>query len=217
MSIRVLLADDHAMIREGLRALLERQDDIEVVAEADNGRAAVDLVQTYRPAVAVLDIGMPQLNGIDAAGQITRQSPGTRVIALSVHREKRLVMDMLRAGAKGYLLKSCASEELVQAVRQVHQGQSYLSTKIASTVLTDYLYRLDHPAEPEKSELSRREREVLQLLAEGYSSKQIAAELHVSVKTIVTHRQNIMNKLEIRSVAELTKFALREGLTSLEV
>jgi DNA-binding NarL/FixJ family response regulator len=219
MSIRVLLADDHAMMRQGLRVLLDRELDIEVVGEAADGREAAELAEQLQPDVAVLDIGMPRLNGVDAARRIARCARGARVIALSVHREKRFILEMLRADARGYLLKSGAAEELIEAVRAVHAGRTYLSSRIAATVVDGYLNRAaggeidDCPA----GGLSDRERQVLQLLAEGLSSKQMAKQLGVSVKTIVTHRQNIMNKLEIRTIAELTKFALREGLTSLEV
>jgi len=213
MTITILLADDHQMIRQGLRALLERQDDMKVVAEADNGRAAVEMARKHKPSVAVLDLAMPELNGIDAARQITAANARTRVIILSVHADRRFVTESLRAGAAGYVLKDCAFDELVQAIRTAVANQTYLSPAIARTVVEDYLGRSPRRRSSAFVVLTDRERQVLQLLAEGRSAKNIATELDVSIKTVETHRANIMKKLGKHSVAELTKYAIREGLT----
>ena len=216
MGIRVLIADDHKIMLAGLRSLLEKQDDFEVVAEAPNGRKAVQLAQEKEPDVVVMDVSMPDLNGIEATTQITESLPATRVIALSMHSDKRFVMGMLRAGASGYLLKDCASQELATAIHRVAEGKKYLSPEITGVVIDDFL--LGAPAEETAaaSPLSAREREVLQLIAEGWSTKQIAAHLYVSIKTIETHRRQLMKKLDLHNIADLTKYAIREGLTSIE-
>ena len=214
MSIRILLADDHAIIRQGLRSLLEKERDIEVVGEAKDGRKALSLVRELNPDITVMDITMPNLNGVDATRQITSDFPQTKVIALSIHSDKQFVTDMLKAGASGYILKECLFVEFVQAIRSVAGGISYLSPKITGLVVSDYVERL--LANHSKPMLSQRENEVLQLLAEGRSTKEIALELHVSSKTIEANRRQIMEKLNIHSIAELTKYAIREGLTSLE-
>jgi DNA-binding NarL/FixJ family response regulator len=217
MGIRVLIADDHKIMLAGLRSLLEKHDSFEVVAEAENGRKAVQLAQEKEPDVVVMDVSMPDLNGIEATTQITESLPTTRVIALSMHSDKRFVMGMLRAGASGYLLKDCASQELATAIQRVAEGKKYLSPEITGVVIDDFL--LGAPADEAAagaSPLSAREREVLQLIAEGWSTKQIAAHLYVSIKTIETHRRQLMKKLDLHNVADLTKYALREGLTSIE-
>jgi len=216
MSIKVILADDHQIMREGLRSVLEKQKDMEVVAEAKNGREAVELSQELSPDVIVMDIAMPDLNGIEATRQIVAQAPEVKVLALSMHSDRRFAAGMLSAGASGYLLKDCASEELVQAIRTVTSGQSYLSPGITDTMINDYAQRISDSDGSAFSVLTNREREVLQLLAEGRTTKQIAEQLYVSVKTVETHRQHLMEKLDVRSVAELTKYAVREGLTSLD-
>lgn len=210
MSIRVLLADDHKIVREGLRSLLEKQHGIEVIAEAENGRTAVRLARKLSPDVVVMDIAMPDLNGIGATFQIIAESPGVKVIALSMHSDRRFVARMFKAGASGYLLKDCAFEELDRAINAVVANQIYLSPGIAGVVVEDFVSHLPD------TDLTPRECEVLQLLAEGNGTKQIASRLHVSVKTIEAHRRQIMEKLGIHSIAELTKYAIREGLTSLE-
>ena len=215
MRLRLLLADDHGMFREGLRALIEKQTDLEVVGEAANGREAVRLARDLTPTVVVMDVSMPDLNGVEATRRILKRSPKAKVIALSMHSDRRFVVEMLRAGAQGYLLKDCAYEELVCAIRTVAGGRVYLSPRIAGVVLEDCVRSAAPEAAP-ASALTARQREVLQLLAEGHGTKQIARRLHVSAKTIDTHRHNIMNRLNIRSVAELTKYAVREGLTTLE-
>ena len=217
MSIRVLIADDHKIMLAGLRSLLEKQTDFEVVGEADNGRKAVQMAQEKKPDVVVMDVSMPDLNGIEATTQIIESLPETRVIALSMHSDKRFVMGMLRAGASGYLLKDCASQELANAIVQVAGGKKYLSPEITGVVINDFL--LGDSSEDvaiAASQLSPREREVLQLIAEGWSTKQIASHLYVSIKTIETHRRQIMKKLDLHSIADLTKYAIREGLTSIE-
>jgi DNA-binding NarL/FixJ family response regulator len=218
MSIRVLLADDHTVMRQGIRALLEKQKDIEVVAEAGNGREAVERARQDCPDVVVMDIGMSDLNGIEATRQILQEcsSRSTRVLALSMHADRRFVAGMLGAGASGYMLKDAAFDELSAAIRAVARGSIYLSPAITDVVVDDYTKRLSEGDESAFSMLSDREREVLQLIAEGRTTKQIATHLHVSVKTIETHRQKIMEKLDVHSVAELTKYAIREGLTDLE-
>ena len=217
MSIRVLIADDHKIMLAGLRSLLEKQADIEVVGAAENGRKAVQMAQEKNPDVVVMDVSMPDLNGIEATMQIIESLPDTRVIALSMHSDKRFVMGMLRAGASGYLLKDCASQELANAIVQVAGGKKYLSPEITGVVIDDFLLGgSSEEVTTAASPLSPREREVLQLIAEGWSTKQIASHLYVSVKTIETHRRQIMRKLDLHAIADLTKYAIREGLTSIE-
>ena len=216
MSLKIILADDHSIMREGLRALLEKQPDIEVLAEAENGRTAVELSRDLKPDVVVIDIAMPDLNGIEATRRITTESPGVKVIALSMHSDRKFVREMLSAGASGYMLKDSAFEELDKALRTVINNQTYLSLGIADTVVKDYLGNLVTKESAPSIVLTKREREVLQFLAEGKTTKQIASLLFVSVKTIETHRKQVMSKLGIDSIAELTKYAIREGLTSLE-
>ena len=217
MSIRVLIADDHKIMLAGLRSILEKQTDFEVVGEADNGRKAVQMAQEKKPDVIVMDVSMPDLNGIEATKQIIESLPETRVIALSMHSDKRFVMGMLRAGASGYLLKDCASQELANAIVQVARGKKYLSPEITGVVIDDFLLGdSSEEVATAASQLSPREREVLQLIAEGWSTKQIASHLYVSIKTIETHRRQIMKKLDLHSTADLTKYAIREGLTSVE-
>jgi len=216
MSIRVFLADDHQIVREGLRTLLEKQPNMEVVGEAKTGREAVQLVQGLLPHVIIMDIGMPDLNGIEATRQIVAKTQSVKVIALSMHSDRRFVVEMLKAGASGYLLKDSAFKELAQAIRAVMVNRVYLSPKIADLVIKDYI-RLSPKTEFSIfSLLTPRERQVLQLLSEGKTTKRIGSDLQVSVKTVETYRQQIMEKLNIHSIAELTKYAIREGLTSLE-
>ncbi|OHD54116.1 MAG: DNA-binding response regulator [Spirochaetes bacterium GWF1_51_8] len=216
MKIKVALADDHPIVREGLKALLENESDIEVIGEANNGNEAVELVRKLSPNIIIMDISMPNLNGMEATRMIDNESPNTRVIALSMHHDKRFVANMLESGARGFLLKDCAAEELVEAVRTVMNGKTYLSKGIADIVVTDYVEYLKKKDQSVFGILSPREREVMQLLVEGKSTKDIASQLFLSVKTVETHRQQIMTKLGTHSIAELTKLAIREGLTSLE-
>lgn len=214
MTIRLVVADDHKIVREGLRSLLEREPGIDVAAEADNGREAMKLAVELRPDVVLMDLSMPDMNGIEATRRIVESSGGSRVLALSMHSDKRFVVEALAAGAKGYLLKDCASEELVGAIRTVAAGETYLSPRIAGLIVSDYLDKGSASPAP-STRLTTREREVLQLFAEGKSTKEVAFLLSVSVKTIETHRVQIMRKLNIRSLAELTKYAIREGITTL--
>lgn len=216
MATRVLLADDHRIIREGLRSLLQKQSDMEVVEEAQDGITAVRLTEKLHPDIVIMDIGMPDLNGIEAARQIITRVKGVKVIALSMHSDKRFVLEMLKAGASGYLLKDCAFEELINAIRTVSAGQIYLSHRVTGVVVDEYLHNRPTRDGTAYNLLSAREREVLQLLAEGNSTKSIASSLNVSIKTVETHRQQIMEKLNLHSVAELTKYAVKEGLTSLD-
>ncbi len=213
--IRVLLADDHGVLREGLRALVEMEPDMEVVADVANGRDAVALTRKLQPDVVVMDIGMPDLNGIDATRQIMGMQPTISVLCLSVHREGHLVEAMLKAGAAGYLLKTIARKELVAAVRAVAAGQTYLCSPIAGDVVEHHVRGLSSQKRGAYGALSEREREVLQLLAEGHHTKRIADRLYISPKTVLTHRESIMKKLGIDSVSGLTRYALREGLSEL--
>ena len=216
MSTRILIADDHRIIREGLHALLSKQDTFVVVGEAEDGRKAVDLAARLRPDVVIMDLTMPGLNGIEATRQIIAANPGMKVIALSIHSDRRFVRQMFEAGATGYLLKEGAFEELARAIRAVTDGKSFVSPGIAGVLIDDLVHRMTGKETPAGVRaLSGREREVLQLLAEGKSTKEIAAILGVGAKTVETHRRQIMLKLQLDSVAELTKYAIREGLTSL--
>jgi two-component system, NarL family, response regulator NreC len=214
MSIKVLIADDHQIMREGLRAMLEKEHDIVVLGEAEDGRMIERMARELAPDVIIMDVAMPDLNGIEATRQIVAELPGVKIIALSMHDDRRFVLNMLKAGAAGYMLKDSAFTDLAKAIRVVMSGKTYLSHEVADIVVKDYVSS-SQPAESSAFHLlSPREREVLQLLAEGKTSAKIGEKLHISVKTVETHRQQIMVKLKIRSVAELTKYAIREGLTS---
>jgi two-component system, NarL family, response regulator NreC len=215
MPTRILLADDHRIMREGLRALLSGQPGISVVAEAENGRKAVQMARELTPDLVIMDVSMPDLNGIEATRQIAADNPDIRIIALSIHQDRRFVLQMFRAGASGYLLKDCAFEELTRAIRAVSDGQAYLSPGIAGVVVGEFLRNLVAEGAQNAPSLTAREREVLQLMAEGKTTKEIASRLSISVKTVETHRRLIMEKLHLNSVAELTKYAIREGLTTL--
>jgi two-component system response regulator NreC len=217
MSITILVVDDHKILRQGLRTLLAREADMEVLAESEDGRQAVRLVRELSPQVVIMDVGMPDLNGIEATRQILQESPETKVIALSMHSDRRFVTNMIKAGASGYLLKDSAFEELATAIRVVMARKTYLSHEIAHVVVKDYVQGGGSKDDQSVfSVLSPREREVLQLMAEGKTNRQIAETLNVSLKTVETHRQQIMNKLEIHNIVELTKYAIREGLASLD-
>jgi two-component system response regulator NreC len=216
MRTKILLADDHKIIRDGLRALIEKEANMEVVAEACDGRTTVQKAKELMPHIIIIDISMPDLNGIEATRQIMSNSANTKIIALSMHADRRFVMNMLEAGAAGYLLKDSAFEELTMAIKTVLSGKTYLSPAIAGLVVDDAMRHSTKKGSQNRVELTAREREVLQLLAEGRTTKRIATQLSVSVKTVETHRRQVMEKLDIHSVAELTKYAVREGLTSLE-
>ncbi len=216
MSIKILLTDDHAIIRQGLHSLLEKQPDLTVVGEAEDGRKTIELAQKLQPDIVIMDVSMPNLNGIEATHQISKTSPDIKIIALSIHSNRRFVCDMLRAGASGYILKECLFNELLLAIQTVIAGNRYLSPKVTGVVVDDYINHLSKTGDSSSATLTHREREVLQLLAEGKSTKQIASELHISTKTVEAGRRHIMQKLDMYSIAELTKYAVREGLTALE-
>jgi len=214
MAIRVLLIDDHEIFSEGLRALLEKDGDVQVVGTGVDGQEAIDLTREKQPDVVVLDLSMPRMNGVEACKRITAEQPKVKVLCLSMHADRRFVSAALDAGAAGYLLKDCALDELSRAVHTVVSGRVYVSPSVAGTLVEAYKQRGLRPDPSAFSQLSDREREVLQLIAEGHSSKEIAERLSVSVKTIGSHRERIMAKLDIHSVAGLTKYAIREGLTT---
>jgi DNA-binding NarL/FixJ family response regulator len=216
LGIKVILADDHKIFCEGLRFMLAGQPGIEVIATAPDGHTAVQLARDLAPDVVIVDIGMPKLNGIEATRKIIAENPSVRIIALSMHSDKRFVIEMFKAGASGYLLKDCDSEELISAIKAVMEDKSYISPAVAKTVIKDYIKSIREDNTSVFNVLTAREREVLQILAEGKSTRQIAAALYVSEKTVETHRRQIMNKLEIHSVAGLIKYAIREGLTTAE-
>jgi two-component system, NarL family, response regulator NreC len=217
MQIRLILVDDHQMFREGLRSILERDGKVLVVGEASNGREAVEMAAKLEPDVVVMDVGMSELNGVDAARQIHLSNPKIKLIALSAHSDRRFVSAMLEAGASGYVLKEAAGEEIMRAVQAVHRGRKFLSPEIASAVIEGYVKaHAVAAAADSRPQLGPREREVVQLLAEGKSSKDVALTLHISVQTVETHRRNIMGKLKIHNLSLLTKYAIREGLTTAE-
>jgi two-component system response regulator NreC len=216
MTIRILIADDHRIIREGLRSLLGAEPDLEVVGQAKNGREAIRLARDLSPEVVLLDVSMPDMNGMEATTRILEDLPHVKVIALSMHKDEHFVAGMLLAGASGYLLKDCSVEELAGAVRSVMSGGVHLSPGITPMVIRRYM---DHIVEKEvllRPPLSSRENEVLQLVAEGKTSRGIASALHISTKTVETHRRQIMQKLGVNTVAELTKYAVRTGVTPIE-
>ena len=213
--ITVVIADDHMIVRDGLRSLLERQPDMEVVAEADNGRAALQHAKELSPDVVIMDIGMRELNGIDATRQLVKMSPKVKVLALSMYSDKRFIRGMLKAGASGYMLKDSAFKELTDAIRVIVGDKIYISPSVSSIVLEDYLEHSSEKESSTRSLLTVRELEVLQLLAEGKSTKQIALSLSISVKTIESHRNRVMQKINVSNIADLTKYAIREGIISL--
>jgi len=215
--LSIILADDHKILRSGIRKMLENEAGYTVVAEAENGRDTVKYVQEFHPDLVIMDVTMPDMNGIEATRQIMALDVGTRIIALSMHSGKPFVEGMLRAGAFGYLLKSCELEELIQAIESVMSGKIFLTPEITGIVVKDYVKNVPSASSDTCAELSPRENEVLQLIAEGKTTKEIAHVLCVSTKTIDNHRQRIMGKLNMRSIAELTKYAIRIGLTSTEI
>lgn len=217
MNIRLLIADDHKIMREGLKSLVEKESDITVVGEAETGKTTVSMVQKLSPHIVVMDIAMPDLNGIEATRKIIKTNPNVKIVALSAHADQHFIREMMTAGASAYILKDTAYEELTRAIREVMKGKKYLSSDIARGVLDTYV-KLSRPLSenPAFVVLTDRERETLQMIAEGKSTKEIAGDMEVSVKTIETHRRNIMEKLDMHSIAELTKYAIREGVTSID-
>ncbi|MBT0666662.1 response regulator transcription factor [Geobacter pelophilus] len=215
MGIRVLLVDDHKIVREGLNSLLSRESSIQVVGEADNGRSSIQMTRELTPDVVIMDISMPDMNGIEATQRIRNEMPACKVLALSMHADRRFVIELLKAGANGYMMKDCAADDLVAGIHTVSNGDTYLSPKISNLLVDDYMKRIQDAPLSVASVLSTREREVLQLLAEGNNTKEIAFSLDISIKTVESHRTQIMKKLKVHSIAELTKLAIREGLTSL--
>jgi DNA-binding NarL/FixJ family response regulator len=217
MDIKVFLADDHAVVRDGLRLLLEAEEGISVVGDASDGRKAVREVKRLRPDVVVMDIAMPELNGIEATRKVRESCPSTKVIILSMLYTKEHVFRALQSGARGYLLKESAGREVVKAVRTVHAGRRYLSQRIADTVIDDYIHRRQAaPARSPIEQLSSREREILQLVVEGKSSARIAEILYISPKTVETYRSRLMKKLGISDIPSLVKFAIQHGVTALD-
>jgi DNA-binding NarL/FixJ family response regulator len=214
--MKILLADNHKLFCDGLRTLFAAEPGAEIVGEANDGRTAVRLARELSPDLVIMDIGMPELNGMEATRQIRAELPGIRILAVSMHSDRQYVAGMLSAGASGYVVKDGAFTELALAIQTVMHGGRYLSPDIVSVVVDDYVQRLAPAPGSALAKLSARERDVLQLMSEGHVTVNIATRLHVSRKTVETHRKNIMLKLDLHSIAELTKFAIREGITSLD-
>jgi two-component system response regulator NreC len=213
--LRILLADDHIVMRTGLRALLERQQDLEVVGEGENGREAVELAVSLKPDVVVMDVGMPLLNGIEATKTIVSQRPATAVVILSMHADESYVMRALKAGARGYLLKDSAAADLIGAIHAVSQNKSFFSPKVSHILAEDYVRVLNQRGEMDSYDLlTSREREILQLLAEGKANKDVATSLNISPYTVETHRKHILEKLNLHNPAELILYAVRKGIIS---
>lgn len=216
MGIRIIIADDHKIVRQGLTSLIHKEPNMEVLAEAEDGRRAVTLVKELLPQVVVMDVKMPHLNGIEAARQILAEFPQVKIVALSMYADRQYVTNMLRTGIHGYLLKDCAFEELAQAIRSVMSNKKYFSSEVAEIAVNECIAAAPHSKQSVYDLLSDREREVLQLLAEGKKPKQIANFLCLSVKTVETHKMHIMQKTGMRNTPELVKYAIREGLTTLD-
>jgi two-component system, NarL family, response regulator NreC len=208
-TIRILLADDHTILRQGLKLILSSQPDLQVVGEAGNGHEVIQLAQELRPDIVLLDVAMPALNGIDATRRMMETNPKLRILVLSMHKEAVYVREILRAGARGYLLKDVIDTELLSAVRSVARGDGYVSPAVSSALLNDYRQNINDPIDL----LTKREREVLQLIAEGKTNKEVAAKLNLSVYTVDSHRGKIMEKLNLHSTGELVRFAIKHGLT----
>jgi DNA-binding NarL/FixJ family response regulator len=206
--IRILLADDHAVVRQGFGRILTAHADMEVIGEAGNGREAVELAEELKPDLVVMDVSMPELNGIEATRRLMKAAPRTRVLALSMHKDSVYVREILRAGAQGFLLKDASDADLITAVRAVAQGQGYISPGVSEAVLSDYRRHVSDPIDL----LTSREREVLQLIAEGKTNKEIAAALNLSIYTVDAHRGRVMEKLNLHSTGEIVRFAMRNGL-----
>ncbi len=214
-AVRILVADDHGVVRKGLRLILERHDGLEVIGEAADGREAVRLAEELSPDIVIMDVGMPRLNGIDATAQILHRNPGAGVIILSMHSDEGYIVRALSAGAKGYLLKDSAEEDLIQAVRIVAQGRPFFSPRITQTLLDDYVRQLRQKGLQDSYDLlTEREKEVLQLISEGKSNKEVATILDLSVYTVETHRTNLMQKLNLHNTAEIVLYAVRKKIIS---
>lgn len=216
MNTTVVVVDDHKIMRDGLRNILENESNIEIIGEADNGRDAVKLILDKKPDIAIMDIGMPEMNGVEATRQIIKESADVKIIALSMHYDMQFVQGMIKAGAKGYLLKDCAGAELITAIKAVSQDNTYICQEITNSLIDDFSKAQSVEYVGDESVLTNRENEILQLLTEGKTTKQIAQDLFISVKTVEAHRTNIMHKLDIRNLPELTKYAIRKGITSLD-
>ncbi len=216
MGIKILLADDHEIVRYGLRCLIEEQPDMEVVGDVENGRIAIDLAQRLKPNVVIMDISMPDMNGFEATRRIRREVPETKIIVLSMHHKRQFVVDMLKAGVSGYILKTKVHDDLIRAIKAAIANEVYLNSSITGIVACDYVSNLSTSDQSPFAVLTPREREVLQLISEGKSTKESALHLKVSVKTIESTRRQIMHKLNIHNVADLTKYAINEGITSLD-
>jgi two-component system response regulator NreC len=215
MSIKIIVVDEHKILREGLSTLIAKQPDMEIIGEATDGREVLQLLEKSKPDLILMDVTMPNLNGIEATRKIKSKKPGIEIIALSLHSDRRYVLGMIDAGASGYLLKECAFEELVRAINTVMSKKKYLSPGISDILIDEYVKKTTTDKPTIYSKLTPREREILQLIAEGKNTKEIARYLFISVKTVETHRRHIKKKLKVESVAELTKIAIREGLTVL--
>lgn len=216
MTLRIVLADDHQIVLNGLKELISKEPDMEVVGMAQGGHEAVRLAREEKPDVMVLDVTMADMNGIEASRAIRKENPGLPLLGLSMHDNRRMIVEMLRAGARGYVLKECNPKDLLTAIRVVSQGLAYLSPKVTSVLLEDYLKLLDAGTSSPTTSLSPRETEVLQLLVRGSSTREIGQELHISKNTVDTHRRKIMDKLNCNSIAELTRLAMRENLVDPE-
>ncbi|WP_224984520.1 response regulator transcription factor [Geomonas agri] len=216
MKMKILIADDHAIVRQGLRALIDKEDDMMVSAEAGTGAEAIKLTREECPDIIVMDISMPDTNGIDATRSITAAFPDVKVLALSMESDRRFVVEVLKAGANGYVLKDAAFSELATAIRAVAAGETYLPSRVTTLLIKEYLQRIPEDVPATYENLSTREREILQLIANGSNAKEIAFAFGVSVKTVENQRHSIMKKLDLFSIAELTKYAVRQGLTSLK-
>lgn len=214
--MRILIADDHGIVREGLKSLIDKQASMEVIAEAEDGLAAVHLTNKLSPDIVIMDVSMPNLNGIEAAREILRNKPNTKIIILSMYTDKHIVKESLEAGALGYILKSNLLDELLKAIKTVQANERYLSPRITGIVIEDYINNKTADKARKQIKLTSRERHILQLIAEGKTIKEIARVINISPKTADANRRRIMNKLNIFNTAELTKYAIREGLTSLD-